>query len=70
MIMEKSKVIELIIKRIKSDEAELQREIKLFEQSGTYAKYDVPDYSYYAGRKKAFKEAIELIGMLDKKNNK
>lgn len=69
--MEKSKIIELIRNRIKSDEAELQREIKLYEQNGTYApKYDVPDYSYYAGRKKAFNEAIELIGMLDKKNNK
>ena len=69
--MDKSKVINLIKARIKSDEAELQREIKLYEQNGTYApKYDVPDYSYYAGRKKAFKEAIELIGMLDKKNNK
>jgi hypothetical protein len=69
--MEKDKVIELIRMRIKSDEEELQREIKLYEQNGTYApKYDVPDYSYYAGRKKAFKEAIELIGMLDKKNNK
>jgi hypothetical protein len=69
--MEKDKVIELIRMRIKSDEEELQREIKLYEQNGTYApKYDVPDYSYYAGRKKAFKEAIELIGMLDKNNNK
>ena len=69
--MDKSKVINLIKARIKSDEEELQREIKLFEQNGTYApKYAAPDYSYYAGRKKAFKEAIELIGMLDKKNNK
>jgi len=68
--MEKSKIVEIIKGRIKSDEVELQREIKLFEQSGTYAKYAVPDYSYYAGRKAAFKEAIELIGMLDKKNNK
>lgn len=69
--MEKSKIVEIIKGRIKSDEAELQREIKLYEQNGTYApKYDVPDYSYYAGRKEAFKEAIELIGMLDKKNNK
>jgi hypothetical protein len=65
--MEKDKVIELIRNRIKSDDEELQREIKLYEQS---AKYAAPDYSYYAGRKKAFKEAIELIGMLDKKNNK
>lgn len=69
--MDKNKVINLIKVRIKSDEVELQREIKLYEQNGTYApKYDVPDYSYYAGRKKAFNEAIELIGMLDKKNNK
>lgn len=69
--MDKNKVINLIKVRIKSDESELQREIKLYEQNGTYApKYDVPDYSYYAGRKKAFNEAIELIGMLDKKNNK
>lgn len=69
--MDKNKVINLIKVRIKSDEVELQREIKLYEQNGTYApKYDVPDYSYYAGRKKAFEEAIELIGMLDKKNNK
>lgn len=69
--MEKSKIVEIIKGRINSDEVELQREIKLYEQNGTYApKYDVPDYSYYAGRKKAFKEAIELIGMLDKKNNK
>lgn len=69
--MEKSKVIELIRSRIKSDEAELQREIKLYEQNGTHApKYDAPDYSYYAGRKEAFKEAMQLIGMLDKKNNK
>ena len=69
--MEKDKVIELIRKRINSDEAELQREIKLYEQNGTYApKYAAPDYSYYAGRKSAFKEAMQLIGMLDKKNNK
>ena len=69
--MDKNKIINLIKVRIKSDEIELQREIKLYEQNGTYApKYDVPDYSYYAGRKKAFKEAIELIGMLDKNNNK
>ena len=69
--MEKNKIIELIRKRINSDEKELQREIKLYEQNGTYApKYDVPDYSYYAGRKSAFEEAIGLIGMLDKKNNK
>lgn len=69
--MDKNKVINLIKIRIKSDEVELQREIKLYEQNGTYApKYAAPDYSYYAGRKKAFKEAIELIGMLDKKNNK
>ena len=69
--MEKSKIIELIRNRIKSDEVELQREIKLYEQNGTYApKYDVPDYSYYAGRKSAFEEAIKLIGMLDKNNNK
>jgi hypothetical protein len=65
--MEKSKIIELIRNRIKSDEEELQRQKRFFEENFKYA---VPDYSYYAGRKEAFKEAMQLIGMLDKNNNK
>ena len=65
--MEKSKIIELIRKRINSDEEELQRQKRFFEENFKYA---VPDYPYYAGRKSAFEEVIGLIGMLDKKNNK
>ena len=65
--MDKNKVINLIKLRIKSDEEELQRQKKFFEENFEYL---APDYPYYAGRKSAFEEAIKLIGMLDKKNNK
>lgn len=65
--MEKSRIIELIKERIELAKNQLQREIALYEKNKCYA---VPDYSYYNGRMSAFNEAIELIGMLDKKNNK
>ena len=65
--MEKSKIIELLRNRIKSDDEELQRQKRFFEENFKYA---APDYPYYAGRKSAFEEAIKLIGMLNKKNNK
>ena len=65
--MEKSRIIDLIKERIEHAENQLQREIALYEKDKGYA---APDYDYYNGRVSAFKEAIELIGMLGKENNK
>ena len=65
--MDKEKIIEILKKRVRSENDELQRQISLYEKDKRYAK---PDYSYTNGRISAFKETIELIGMLNKKNNK
>ena len=65
--MNKEKIIQIIKSRIKATEEQLNREISLYEADKRYA---YPDYGYADGRTKAFNEALELIGMLDKENNK
>ena len=65
--MNKEKIIQIIKGRIKATEEQLNLETSLYASDKRYA---VPDYSYADGRIKAFDEALELIGMLDKENNK
>ena len=64
--MTKEKIISLIKKRISDEEKEYQRELELHHNSERYAQ---PNYSWFYGRIRAFREALELIGMLDKENN-
>lgn len=65
--MTKEKIISLIKKRINEDVEEYQKELEICDKDKGYEK---PSYSWHYGRIKAFREALELIGMLDNSNNK
>ena len=65
--MDIEKVKEIIKSRINATKEEYDRQEKLYKASQRYA---APDYGWFAGRTKAFNEALELIGIIDKPNNK
>ena len=65
--MDIDKLKEIIKKRKKATKAEYDMQAKLHE---TDPKYAMPDYGWLKGRMSAFNEALELIGMIDKQNNK
>lgn len=61
------KVKTTIKKRSEATKAEYDLQVKLHEKDPKYA---LPDYGWFNGRITAFNEALELIGMIDKPNNK
>jgi hypothetical protein len=65
--MDVEKVKKLINDRISREKEEIKRQEKLYASS---PRYGAPSYSYHEGRIRAFKEVLELVGMIDKPNNK
>jgi len=65
--MEVEKVKELIKDRIAKEKEELKQQEKLYTDDKRYGR---PSYSYHEGKIRAFTEALELIGMANKPNNK
>jgi len=61
--MDKTTVMNIIRKRIDEAKEELSRQEQLYAKDKGHAK---PDYGWYATRIRAFNEALELIGMIDK----
>lgn len=65
--MKVEKVKELIRAHISEEKEEIKRQEKLYTADKRYSR---PNYSYHEGKIRAFTEALELIGMIDKSNNK
>ena len=65
--MDTDKAKKLIKARISREKKELKRQEILY---ATDPRYSCPDYAYHEGRIRAFTEALEVIGMIDKQNNK
>lgn len=64
--MTKDKVAEIIKKRIRETREEYAQQKERSSERG----YAVCDSGWYEGKIRAYKEALEVIGMLDKENNK
>lgn len=64
--MTKDKVVSLIHKRIKETMEEYAQQKERCSESG----YAVCDCGWYEGKIRAYNEALEVIGMLGKENNK
>jgi len=64
--MTKDKVAEIIKKRIKETKEEYAQQK---ERCGERW-YDMYDIGWYEGKIRAYNEALGVIGMLDKENNK
>lgn len=65
--MNKDKVVEIIKKRIEETKVEYAQHLKRCEESEGRM---VCDSVWYEGKIRAYMETLEVIGMLDKENNK
>ena len=67
LTMDVEKVKELIKQKMKDTDDEYKRQCSLYERDNMFAK---PDYAWRDTRINAFKEALELVGMLNQIHNK